>query len=54
MVGSFVIVDIKTNIGVYEFYNEKIIKHVNTKKYKVMTIIDYLYQLNTTIKNATL
>lgn len=47
---SWVIVKISTGKAVYEFFNEKFIDIVNTEKYKVLPILDYLYQFNSKIK----
>jgi hypothetical protein len=48
---SWVIVSRETGVGVYEFFNEALIAKVNTDKYHVMPILEYLYHIN--IKQET-
>ena len=47
---SWVIVEIETGKAVFETFNEKIILKVNTNKYKVVPIYEYLCSLNKSIK----
>ena len=50
MTKSWVIVDRTTGEAVFETFNEKLIAKVNTEKYKVIPILEYLYALNAKIK----
>lgn len=43
---SWVIVNKQTNQAFLETFNEALLSHVNTNKYKAMPIYDYLAQLN--------
>lgn len=47
--GSYVITDKSTGLGVYEFYDTRLIPHINIKKYDVLPIYDYLARLNKAI-----
>jgi hypothetical protein len=50
---SWVIVDRKTNKGVWEFYSESIIQKINTEKYYVLRSDDYLSMVNKRIREGS-
>jgi hypothetical protein len=49
---SWVIVDKATGKGVFETFNEDVAKAINTTKYDVVEIQEYLETLNAKIKAA--
>ena len=49
---SWVIVEKATGKAVLETFNRKVASAVNTKRYEVVPILQYLYKLNRTIKQA--
>ena len=51
-VASWVIIDKETGKAVMETFNQKTADAVNTEKFDVMPIKDYLYALNERIKNG--
>lgn len=50
---SYVIIKKGTLEAVFETYNKKLLKHINTKKYKAIPIYEYLTKLNENIKNES-
>lgn len=47
---SWVIVDNATGEAVVELFNPSLVAHVNLNKYKVVPILQYLQNLNKTLK----
>ena len=49
---SWIIIDKATGKAVLETFNRKVASAINTERYEVVPILQYLYQLNRTIKQA--
>lgn len=50
---SWVIVSKATGAAVFETFNERVASAINQEKYEALPILQYLYQLNETIKEQT-
>lgn len=51
MTKSYMVVNKETEIAVLEFYNPNFIEKINTKKYKAVTTLYYLQNLNKQLKS---
>lgn len=49
---SWVIVDRSTNAAVLEIYQESLLPHLDTEKYKAVPILQYLENLNRKIRET--
>ncbi len=43
---SWVIIEIATEKVIFETFNESLVKKINTEKYRVVPILEYLQSLN--------
>lgn len=48
---SWIIIDISTKEAILETYSKNIADAVNTKKYRAVPVLEYLQQLNKSLKN---